>query len=585
MVEIYGQITSDKNFKLNKKVLGNKMDNSITKVILNEIATEANLLNKYVAFLSPESEIFLFPLNSEDNSFIVTTTITQYAGTWRILYLATNKEIIEGEIDTDYKVYVSNSTDFTITDNFLDDTIEEVIVDENLAIIYEQLEQTVIYLNSDEFKEDLINNLHMSESDILAITNNLKNDEEFKAELKGEPGEKGDPGEKGADGTVSFDELTEEQKESLKGESGYDGKDGKDGIDGVGISNIELKETDENGNNIYTITLSDNSTYDFVANKGDKGDPGKDGKDGKDGTMSFDELTEEQKESLKGDPGERGETGTGISNIELKETDENGNNIYTITLSDDSTYDFVANKGDKGDPGENGSFDDLTDEQKESLRGEPGATGSDGKDGKSAYESYLEQFDFQPLIIENLKGGMTLKITDERTNWEVMFFFDDNSYYTVVINDTEKYIQCTYKLSVNKGEKIYFDDNGEVVIPKTDLVNYNGETISIDIPYFIGYSLDEVPEGVEWFSQAEKDEILSNLFSIKNNSEPLTESAWVDSLKGESGSDYILTEEDKSEIAELVGTNFIISGDITRIEIVDSLPATEEEGVLYLVKE
>ena len=33
-------------------------------------------------------------------------------------------------------------------------------------------------------------------------------------------GDKGDTGETGADGTVSFDDLTDEQKESLKGEKG-----------------------------------------------------------------------------------------------------------------------------------------------------------------------------------------------------------------------------------------------------------------------------------------------------------------------------------------------------------------------------
>lgn len=59
-------------------------------------------------------------------------------------------------------------------------------------------------------------------------------------------------GEKGADGTVSFDELTEEQRASLKGE---------------------------------------------------------DGKDGKDGTVKFDALTEAQKASLKGEKGDKGDKG------------------------------------------------------------------------------------------------------------------------------------------------------------------------------------------------------------------------------------------------------------------------------------
>lgn len=59
-------------------------------------------------------------------------------------------------------------------------------------------------------------------------------------------------GEKGADGTVSFDELTEEQRASLKGE---------------------------------------------------------DGKDGKDGTVRFDALTDAQKASLKGEKGDKGDKG------------------------------------------------------------------------------------------------------------------------------------------------------------------------------------------------------------------------------------------------------------------------------------
>lgn len=40
-------------------------------------------------------------------------------------------------------------------------------------------------------------------------------------------------GEPGKDGTMSFDDLTEEQKASLKGEPGADGKDGVDGKDYV----------------------------------------------------------------------------------------------------------------------------------------------------------------------------------------------------------------------------------------------------------------------------------------------------------------------------------------------------------------
>lgn len=39
-------------------------------------------------------------------------------------------------------------------------------------------------------------------------------------------------GPKGKDGTMSFQDLTEEQRESLRGPAGKDGRDGENGLDG-----------------------------------------------------------------------------------------------------------------------------------------------------------------------------------------------------------------------------------------------------------------------------------------------------------------------------------------------------------------
>ena len=50
--------------------------------------------------------------------------------------------------------------------------------------------------------------------------------------IQGIQGPKGDPGEKGADGTVIFENLTEEQKASLKGDTGLQGPQGIQGIQG-----------------------------------------------------------------------------------------------------------------------------------------------------------------------------------------------------------------------------------------------------------------------------------------------------------------------------------------------------------------
>ena len=188
MIEIKAKVSKNKNISLSSNMFGNKMDNKITKVIFTEITDEGLLNNKYVLLESPTGNIILLPLNTDDNSFIITTAISSIPGTWKILYLSTDVEVIDGEINNDYKVFISNSFDFNIKDNYIDDTIETEIPDENLKTIYDELNKTVIYLKSEDFKDELISNLKISEEDINKIINALKTDEEFQASVKGEPG-------------------------------------------------------------------------------------------------------------------------------------------------------------------------------------------------------------------------------------------------------------------------------------------------------------------------------------------------------------------------------------------------------------
>ena len=76
-------------------------------------------------------------------------------------------------------------------------------------------------------------------------------------------------------------------KNGKDGANGRDGKDGKDGKDGVGISKIEKTAT--NGNvDTYTITLTNQSTYNFTVTNGQDGRDGKDGADGSDGQNGAD---------------------------------------------------------------------------------------------------------------------------------------------------------------------------------------------------------------------------------------------------------------------------------------------------------
>lgn len=165
---------------------------------------------------------------------------------------------------------------------------------------------------------------------------------------------KGPRGDRGADGAMTFEELTDEQRESLRGPQGDKGDTGATGPAGPQGEKGETGATGPQGP------------------QGPKGDPGpagpqgEKGEKGADGTMTFADLTEEQKESLRGPQGIQGEKG---------DTGPQGP------------------QGPQGEKGADGTmtFEDLTDEQKESLRGpqgvkgekgDPGATGPQGPQGE-----------------------------------------------------------------------------------------------------------------------------------------------------------------------------------------------------------
>ena len=66
-----------------------------------------------------------------------------------------------------------------------------------------------------------------------------------------------------------------------------------------------------------------------------------------------------------------GKDGTGIESITYKGEDEAGGNVYTVLLTDGTSYDITAPKGDKGDKGDKGAT------------GPQGPAGAPGKDGTS----------------------------------------------------------------------------------------------------------------------------------------------------------------------------------------------------------
>lgn len=99
---------------------------------------------------------------------------------------------------------------------------------------------------------------------------------------KGDKGDKGDKGEKGADGTVSFESLTPEQKESLRGVSITSASIDTDG-------NLVITFSDSNSENVGNImgpqgAQGPKGDVGPVGPQGPRGPQGEKGEQGKDGT-------------------------------------------------------------------------------------------------------------------------------------------------------------------------------------------------------------------------------------------------------------------------------------------------------------
>lgn len=200
--------------------------------------------------------------------------------------------------------------------------------------------------------------------------------------LKGVKGDKGDPGytpvkgvdyfdgqdgKDGQDGFIVFEELTEAQKEELRGPQGIPGNDGADGVSpAISVSNIT------GGHRITITDKSGTKNVDVM--------DGEDGKSGSDGT--------------------NGSNGRGITSV--TRTSGNGSagttDTYTIKYTDNTTSTFSVYNGKNGSDGASGkdgvsathswngttlTVTSASGTSSANLKGDTGAAGSNGKDGTS----------------------------------------------------------------------------------------------------------------------------------------------------------------------------------------------------------
>ena len=222
---------------------------------------------------------------------------------------------------------------------------------------------------------------------------------------------------------------------------GEDGKDGKDGIDGK------------------SFTFDDLTTEQRELLKGEKGDAGRDGKDGVDGkALTFDDLTSEQIASLKGKDGRDGIDGKdGRDGVDGK----------PFTFDDLTSEQRALLKGEKGEKGDALTFADLTDEQRESLKGKDGRDGVDGKDGRDGVDGKTLTFsDLTAEQIASLKGDPGRDGKDgERGAGVASLLIDSSGVLHAIYSDGEdKALGQVVGQSLADFEMRYLDETHEIEI-------------------------------------------------------------------------------------------------------------------------
>ena len=157
---------------------------------------------------------------------------------------------------------------------------------------------------------------------------------------QGNEGPQGQQGEKGQDGSVSFDDLTPEQKAELKGDQGPAGAQGDKGDQGP------------------------------AGAQGDKGDQGPAGENGQDGAQG-----------QKGDQGDKGDQGPAGAQGDKGDQGDRGLDGVQGDKGDQGPAGAQGDKGDQGDRGLDGVQGDKGETGAQGEKGDQGPAGENGQDG------------------------------------------------------------------------------------------------------------------------------------------------------------------------------------------------------------
>lgn len=162
MRQINIKMTDSKDLIASVITVADKYDNNVTQINFN-ISSLYDIINNRVCILLFPDGITKKTIPLTNNSFIITSDISKLPGTFKIVVAGTSvtytsiNDIITPPQNS--SVFVSKELQLIIRDNLVDDTVTTETLDVNLKTIYDNLVNSVEFVNSNAFKIEIYNDV------------------------------------------------------------------------------------------------------------------------------------------------------------------------------------------------------------------------------------------------------------------------------------------------------------------------------------------------------------------------------------------------------------------------------------------
>lgn len=220
----------------------------------------------------------------------------------------------------------------------------------------------------------------------------------------------------------TFQDLSEDEIESLRGPMGHSGREGKIGADGADGKDFNFEEHKDSINtelrnfvnsikDSLKLKLSDLSEDELYLLKGDKGDKGRDGRD-----FDFEEH-EDRIKNLLPTPDQ----------LKLKFSDLSIEEIESLKLKFSDLTDDDISKLPRGPRGQRGPRGSNGIQGEQGIQGRDGLNGKDGSNGKDGLRGPMGAMGLKGEKGEDAPFIEDVRIESQKDEFNLVFYFSDGS--------------------------------------------------------------------------------------------------------------------------------------------------------------